>query len=150
MMGVAFCSVSTTRTGRETDGPGRRSCWSSWRVELGHLLAQHIALAKVELGASARRTGMGVAQIAACAPLVLVGYAFLNAALALALGRWLPLAGAVALVGVLNVVAGVLGVLLAARAFRRPVLDDSVSELERTAQALAPHAANGHALEARQ
>lgn len=106
--------------------------------ELGHLVAQHIALAKVELGASARRAGIGVAQVAACAPLVLVGYAFLNAALALALARWLPLAGAVALVGLLNVVVGTLGVVLAARAFRRPVLNDSVSEIERTAQALAP------------
>ena len=106
--------------------------------ELGQLVSQHIALAKLELGTSARRTGLGVAQIAACAPLVLVGYAFLNAALALALGRWLPLAGAVAVVGLLNVVGGTLGVLLAARAFRRPTLDDSVSELERTAQALAP------------
>jgi hypothetical protein len=106
--------------------------------ELGHLIAQHIALAKVELGASARRTGIGVAQVAACAPLVLVGYAFLNAALALALARWLPLAGAVALVGLLNVVVGTLGVVLAARGFRRPVLNDSVSEVERTAETLAP------------
>ena len=114
--------------------------------ELGHLLSQHIALAKLELGQTARRTGLGVAQIAACAPLVLVGYAFLNAALALALGRWLPLAGAVALVGLLNVVAGVLGVVLAARSFRRPVLDDSALELERTVQALAPRGpTNGHA-----
>ncbi len=116
-------------------------------ADLGHLMSQHIALAKLELGESARRTGLSVAQIAACAPLVLVGYAFLNAALALALGRWLPLAGAVALVGALNVVVGVLGVVLAARAFRRPVLDESVLEIERTAQALAPHRgpANGHA-----
>jgi len=116
--------------------------------DLGHLVAQHIALAKVELRESARRAGIGVAQIAACAPLVLVGYAFLNAALALALERWLPLAGAVALVGLLNVVLGVLGVLTAARAFRRPVLDDSVNELERTARLLAD-ARTPPALEAR-
>jgi hypothetical protein len=111
-------------------------------------VAQHIALAKVELGASARRAGIGVAQIAACAPLVLVGYAFLNAALALALERWLPLAGAVALVGLLNVVLGALGVFAAARRFRRPMLDDSVGELERTAQLLAD-ARTRPALEAR-
>lgn len=121
--------------------------------ELGHLVAQHIALAKVELGASARRTGIGVAQVAACAPLVLVGYAFLNAALALALGRWLPLAAAVALVGLFNVAVGTLGVVLAARAFRRPMLDDSVSEIERTAHVLAPritHAMDSHALDSHQ
>jgi len=115
--------------------------------DLGHLVSQHIALAKLEFGETARRTGLTVAQIAACAPLVLVGYAFLNAALALALGRWLPLAGAVALVGLLNAAGGTLGIVLAARGFRRPVLNDSVVELERTAQALAPHrsGANGHA-----
>lgn len=105
--------------------------------ELGQLLAQHLALAKLELGESARRVGLSVAQIAACAPLVLVGYGFLNAALALALARWMPLPGAVALVGLLNVGGGALGVVVAARALRRPVLDDSVVELERTAQALA-------------
>ena len=134
--------------------PGTTELLQQLAGELGHLLAQHIALAKVELGASARRTGLGVAQIAACAPLVLVGYAFLNAALALALGRWLSLASAVAAVGLLNVGAGCLGVLLAARAFRRPMLDDSVTELERTAQLLAPTAAAGaaatRALESRQ
>jgi hypothetical protein len=114
-------------------------------AELSNLVSQHIALAKLELGATARRTGMGVAQIAACAPLVLVGYAFLNAAAALALGRWMPLAAAVALVGLLNVLVGAVGVALAARSFRRPPMDDSVTELERTVHALAPtRPSNGH------
>lgn len=116
--------------------------------ELGHLVSQHIALAKLELGEAARRTGLGVGVIAAFAPLVLVGYAFLNAALALWLGRWLALPGAVALVGLLNVVGGILGVVLGARAFRRPALDDTAVELERTMNVLAPaHPAdrNGHA-----
>lgn len=130
--------------------PGTRELLVQLVGELGQLVSQHIALAKLELGASARRTGLGVAQIAACAPLVLVGYAFLNAALALALARWLPLAGAVAVVGLLNVAGGILGVLLATRAFRRPMLDDSVSELERTAQALAPRATATRALDSRQ
>jgi len=116
--------------------------------DLGHLVSQHIELAKLELGETARRTGLGVGQIAACAPLVLVGYAFLNAALALALERWIPLAGAVALVGLLNVIGGVLGIVLAARSFRRPSLGDSTQELERTVHALAPARPgdrNGHA-----
>jgi len=113
--------------------------------ELSNLVSQHIALAKLELGATARRTGTGVAQIAACAPLILVGYAFLNAAAALALARWMPLAAAVALVGLLNVLVGAMGVALAARSFRRPAMDDSVTELERTVHALAPaRPSNGH------
>ena len=87
-------------TGRTRSTPEHRPGTAELLVqlagELGHLVSQHIALAKLELGETARRTGIGVAQIAACAPLVLVGYSFLNAALALWLGRWLPMAGAVA------------------------------------------------------
>jgi putative superfamily III holin-X len=129
------------------DRPGAADLLVQLARDLGHLVSQHVALAKLELGESARRAGIGVAQIAACAPLVLVGYAFLNAALALGLTRWMPLAGAVALVGGLNVIGGVLGVVTAARAFRRPVLDDSVVELERTAQALTAARAARPALE---
>ncbi|HZJ54392.1 MAG TPA: phage holin family protein [Myxococcaceae bacterium] len=131
--------------------PGTAELLVQLAGELGNLVSQHVALAKLELGETARRTGLGVAQIAAFAPLVLVGYAFLNAAAALALSRWLPLAAAVALVGLLNVVVGLVGVALAARSFRRPALDDSVTELERTVHALAPsRPSNGHsALEQR-
>jgi hypothetical protein len=141
--------VSSGRTGN-TPGhrPGTAELLVQLAGELRTLVSQHVALAKLELGETARRTGLGVAQIAACAPLVLVGYAFLNAALALWLGRWLPVPGAVALVGLLNVAGGVLGIILAARSFRRPALDDSAVELERTVQALAPTQAverNGHA-----
>jgi uncharacterized membrane protein YqjE len=125
--------------------PGTAELLVQLAGELGNLVSQHVALAKLELGETARRTGLGVAQIAAFAPLVLVGYAFLNAAAALALSRWLPLAAAVALVGLLNVVVGLVGVALAARSFRRPALDDSVRELERTVHALAPaRPSNGH------
>jgi putative superfamily III holin-X len=141
--------VSSGRTGNTPDHrPGTAQLLVQLAGELGNLLSQHIALAKLELRETARRTGIGVGQIAACAPLVLVGYAFLNAALALWLARWLSLAGGVALVGLLNVAGGVLGIVLAARSFRRPVLDDSTHELERTVQALAPSPTgerNGHA-----
>ena len=141
--------MGTGRTSSTPDHrPGTAELLAQLVGELGHLVSQHVALAKLELGATARRTGLGVAQIAACAPLVLVGYAFLNAALALALARWLSLPGAVALVGLLNVAGGVLGIVLAARSFRRPALDDSALELERTVHALAPTRPadrNGHA-----
>jgi uncharacterized membrane protein YqjE len=141
--------VSTGRTRSTPEHrPGTADLLVQLASELGHLVSQHIALAKLELGETARRTGLGVAQIAAFAPLVLVGYAFLNAALALLLGRWLSLAGAVALVGLLNVVGGLLGVLLGARAFRRGALHDTALELERTMNVLAPAPPadrNGHA-----
>ena len=104
------CSVLHVSTGRMHSTPEHRPGTADLLVqlagELSHLVSQHIALAKLELGETARRTGLGVARIAAFAPLVLVGYAFLNAALALWLGQWLPLAGAVALVGLLNVAGG--------------------------------------------
>jgi uncharacterized membrane protein YqjE len=145
--------VSTGRTRSPSQHrPGTTELLAQLVGELGHLVSQHIALAKLELGEKARKTGLGVAQIAACAPLVLVGYAFLNAALALALERWMSLAAAVALVGLLNVAGGALGIVLAARSFRRPALGDSALELERTVHALAPtHPAdrNGHAAEER-
>src|SRR5215470_10027346 len=99
--------------------------------DLANLFAQHVALAKVELRDSARTVGKGIAVLAAVAPLVLVGYLLLNAALALALARWMPLAGSVALMGLLNILAGGLGVAFAVRAFRRPLLGDTVDELER-------------------
>ena len=125
--------------------PGTAALLVQLAHELGNLVNQHIALAKLELGQTAKRTGLGVAKIAAFAPLVLDGYGVLNAALALLLRRWLGPAGAVALVGLLNVVVGLVGVGLAARSLRRPVLDDSVNELERTVQTLAPSHTNGHA-----
>ena len=141
--------MSSGRTGNtRAHRPGTAELLVQLAGELGNLVSQHIALARLELGETARRTGLGVAKVAACAPLVLVGYAFLNAALALWLGRWLSLPGAVALVGLLNVAGGALGIVLAARSFRRPPLGDSVVELERTVHALSPAASverNGHA-----
>jgi len=106
--------------------------------DLANLFAQHVALAKLELRESAGRVGKGIAFLAAVAPLVLVGYLLLNGALALALARWMPLAASVALMGGLNILAGGVGVALAVRAFRRPILEDTVDELERTAIAFAP------------
>jgi hypothetical protein len=117
--------------------------------DFSHLVAQHVALAKVELQHSASTVGLGVGQIAAFAPLILVGYAFLNAALALVLQGWLTLPGAVALVGLINVLGGVLGIVRAVRRLRRPVLGTSLHELEETAHALTPPSLVSQTLEAR-
>jgi uncharacterized membrane protein YqjE len=116
--------------------------------DLANLFAQHVALAKVELRDSARTVGKGVGILAAVAPLVLVGYCFLNAALALALARFMPLAASVALMGLLNVLAGAVGVVVATRALRRPVMGETVDELERTADALTPDRVARRILEA--
>jgi hypothetical protein len=118
-------------------------------ADFSHLVAQHVALAKLELQKSARTVGLSVGQMAAFAPLILVGYAFLNAGLALALARWLPLPGALALVGLVNVLGGMAGIAGAARRLRGPVLDTSRRELEQTAHALSPGRTSAPALEPR-
>ena len=140
----------TARTQR-TDGArqGMAELVVQLVADFSHLVAQHVALAKLELQNSARTVGLSVGQIAGFAPLILVGYAFLNAGLALALARWLPLAGAVALVGLINIVGGMVGIARAARRLRRPVLDTSLRELEQTAHALVPERISAPALEAR-
>src|SRR4030095_1508862 len=45
--------------------PGTPELLVQLASELGNLLSRHVALAKLELGETARRTGLGVAQIAA-------------------------------------------------------------------------------------
>jgi hypothetical protein len=50
--------------------------------------------------------------------------------------------------GLLNVLAGAVGVVVATRALRRPVLGDTVDELERTADALTPDRVARRILEA--
>ena len=129
-----------TRT--RTAGAGPPSGWPIWSSscvgDLANLFAQHVALAKVELRDSARTVGKGVAILAAVAPLVAGGLRLpqrrsgAGARPVDAAGR---LGGAD---GALNILAGAAGVLVAAKAFRRPVLVDTMDELERTVVALAP------------
>ena len=118
--------------------------------DLANLFAQHVALAKVELRDSARTVGKGVAILAAVAPLVR-GRATPSSTppWPWRSSRWMPLAASVALMGLLNILAGAAGVLVAARAFRRPVLEETVDELERTAVALTPERVSHRIVEAR-
>jgi hypothetical protein len=115
----------TTLVGRMTDGFSR-------------LVTQHLALARVELMDDAREMGTDVARIAAFVPFVLVGYAFLCAALSVFLARWLGWAGALALVGAINLVGGTLGVARAvARLKAHRLMDDTAEELNRSVTVLA-------------
>jgi uncharacterized membrane protein YqjE len=101
---------------------------------LSRLVSEHLALLRLELAQDARAIGTAVGTIAALAPFVLVGYALLCAAAAWAVSPWVGVAGGLAIVGAVNVLGGVGGILFAVRKLRtRQLLDTSRRELTQTA-----------------
>ena len=102
------------------------------------LVTQHLTLARVELLEDARSMGMDVALIAAFVPFILVGYALLCGALVALLAPGLGWAGALALVGAVNLVGGIVGVVRAAGRLKSlRVMDGTAAELNRSVTALA-------------
>ncbi len=101
------------------------------------LVSQHLTLARLELAEDAKAMGLDVARIVAFVPFVLVGYVFLCGALSVALAAWLGYAGALLVVGALNVVGGGLGIWRAvSRLQNRQVMDDTSQELSRSVEVL--------------
>lgn len=97
------------------------------------LTAQHIRLARVELAEDAKFVGVRIGVIAGLAPLILVGYGFLCAALAIALAPVVGTALALVIVGVLNLAVGIGGIAIAARQLKgRKVMSGTLTELEAT------------------
>lgn len=97
------------------------------------LTAQHIRLARIELAEDARFIGVRVGVIAGLAPLILVGYGFLCVALALVLRRVMPADLAFLLVGLVNLIAGVAGIAVAAKQLNtKKVMHETLTELEET------------------
>lgn len=95
------------------------------------LTGQHLRLARVELAADARFVGVRVGLIAALAPLVLVGYGFLCAALAMLLARVMADDLALLLVGLLNLVGGIAGIAIVVRQLNaHRVMSATLTELE--------------------
>ncbi len=103
---------------------------------LGELLAQHVALARLELGDEVRSVSGVLATLALVTPLLVVGYALLCLALAFALSGWLSLPGAVALVGAANLLGGGLGLLAVRRTLKRPHLSETTETLRESTTAL--------------
>jgi hypothetical protein len=102
------------------------------------LVTQHLSLARLELMDDAREMGTDVAYITAFVPFVLVGYAFLCAALSVFLATWLGWAGSLAAVGAINLVGGGLGIVRAvARLKAHRLMDDTTEELNRSVAVLA-------------
>jgi len=105
---------------------------------LGELLAQHVALARLELGDEVQAVSRVLGTVALVTPLLAVGYALLCLALALALSPWLSLPGGVALVGAANLLGGGLGLWAVRRTLRRPRLAGTQEALrESTTELLA-------------
>ena len=97
------------------------------------LTAQHIRLARIELAEDARFIGVRVGVIAGLAPLILVGYGFLCVSLALVLRRVMPADLAFLLVGLVNLIAGVAGIAVAAKQLNaKKVMHETLTELEET------------------
>lgn len=109
---------------------------------IGKLVTNHLALARLELGADLKALGADAARVAAFLPFVVIGYAVLMAALSVFLGRYLPLDGALAVVGFVNLAGGAAGIWLALRRMKaRRVLGGSLDELKVSAAALTPNGA---------
>ncbi|MGO9830991.1 MAG: phage holin family protein [Myxococcaceae bacterium] len=107
---------------------------------LGELLAQHVALARLELGDEVRSVSRVLATLALVTPLLVVGYALLCLALAFALSPWLSLPGAVALVGAANLAGGGAGLWAVRRTLKRPHLAETTETLRESTTALLTEA----------
>lgn len=108
---------------------------------LGKLVTDHITLARLELSEDARAMGGQLARIAVFIPFVLVGYALVCAAIAIAVAPFVGYAGAFAIVGGVNVLGGGFGLYRAAMALRsRSVMDDTFAEVKQTTAVLTQSA----------
>jgi uncharacterized membrane protein YqjE len=109
---------------------------------LGRLVSEHIALAKLELSEDAAALAKTLGLAAVFLALVLIGYVFLCAALVAVLTAGsMPPAAALALVGGANLVLGAIGAYLGFRSFAsRPVMRETLDQLDRSAAVLSPGA----------
>lgn len=104
----------------------------------GALLEGHLKLFKLELAEDAKVIGVQVGKIVVFVPLILTGYGFLCAALAMFLARYVGPELATLIVGLLNVAGGALGILLAAKTLsKRGVLEGTKREAAATSSALS-------------
>jgi Putative Actinobacterial Holin-X, holin superfamily III len=103
------------------------------------LLVQHAQLAQQELASDAQFVGRQLAVVAACAPLIVVGYGFLCVALVVTMHRVVDLDLACLLVGLLNVALGGGGIALALKSLqKKKMFTHSSAQLNATLEALLP------------
>jgi hypothetical protein len=111
----------------------------------GHLIAEHVRLARLELVADAKAHGQKLAVIALIVPVLFIGYALACVGLALLLARWLGSSGAFFAVGGGHVVLGGIAIAVAVSRLRRVnPMSETVHEVSRSVDALtAVGASNG-------
>jgi hypothetical protein len=104
----------------------------------GHLIAEHVKLARLELVADAKASGRKIAVIAVIVPILFVGYALACVGLALLLAPSLGASNAFFLVGGGHVVLGGLAIAIAAsRLSRVHPLNETAHEVSRSVEAIA-------------
>jgi hypothetical protein len=107
--------------------------------DLMELVAAQVKLLRLELLGDARLLGARLVRVAVFLPLAVLGWGFLMAAAAWALGTRVGFGWSLALFGVVHAAAGGIGLARAARSLRQvKVLDRSRDELERSLKAIAP------------
>jgi hypothetical protein len=100
---------------------------------LGHLIADHIRLARIELVSDFKNYAQHIGVVAAVIPFLFLGYALACVGLSVVLARWLGLAPAFLAVGGFHLVAGTVAVVLALRRLRRTrLMDDTVYQVGRS------------------
>lgn len=84
-------------------------------LDLGHLVGQHVQLAKLEFKVELHAMGRRVLILAALAAVLAVGYALAMAGLALVIGGNLPLGIPLSAIGLCHVVGAVVGLVIVPR-----------------------------------
>ncbi len=114
----------------------------------GHLLADHIKLARLELVADVKSYGRQVGLIALIVPILFIGYAILCLGLATLLAPLVGHAGGLFLVGGAHIVLGAIAIMVAVGRLRRAQpMSESVEEMSRSMETFAPaRMANGASL----
>jgi hypothetical protein len=126
------------RESENTDGDGIIALVKETADGLGHLIADHVKLARLELVADVKTHGRHVALLALIVPFVFLGYGIAGLGLAMVLAKWIGLPGALFLVGGVHLVGGGIAALMAlARLRKARLMHETASEASRSVATLS-------------
>jgi hypothetical protein len=128
----------------KSDGDGIITLVKETADGFGHLIADHIKLARLELVADVKTYGRQVAIIAVIVPILFIGYGIVCLGIAAFLARWLGQAGALLAVGGAHVIIGAIAIAVAARRLQRAQpMHESGNEMTRSIETFSPSNGNG-------